>query len=75
MAQISIPMSNKVGYSMFWNSMWDSKINYAKSLKEDIYLNKFVPMIFNDSISTKILKTINFNQLKKKYQVILIIST
>jgi len=63
MAQISIPMSNKVGYSMFWNSMWDDKINFARSLKEDIYLKKFVPLIFEDSISTKILKTVNFNKL------------
>jgi hypothetical protein len=43
--------------------MWDDKINFARSLKEDIYLKKFVPLIFEDSISTKILKTVNFNKL------------
>lgn len=66
MAQISIPMSNKVGYSMFWGSMWDNKINYSRSLKEDIYLNKFIPLVFEDSISTKIFKTINYNKLNLK---------
>lgn len=56
MGQISIPMLNKVGYSMYWNSMWDNKVDFSRALKEDIYLNKFVPLIFNDSISSKILK-------------------
>ena len=63
MGQISIPATNKSGYSMFWNSMWDDKINFARSLKEDIYLKQFVPLIFNDGISTKILKTVNYNKL------------
>ena len=62
MAQISIPMSNKVGYSMFWNSMWDNKINYTRSLKEDIYLNRFVNLVFEDNISANTLKFFN-----KKY--------
>lgn len=65
MAQISIPMSNKVGYSMYWSSMWDRKINFSRFLKEDIYLNTFIPLIFNDKISTKILKTFDFNELIK----------
>lgn len=56
MGQISIPMLNKVGYSMYWNSMWDNKVDFSRSLKEDIYLNKFVPLIFSDLISAKILK-------------------
>lgn len=65
MAQISIPMSNKVGYSMYWNSMWDDKINFNRSLKEDIYLNSFIPLIFDDNISTKILKSVDFNSINK----------
>lgn len=59
MGQISIPMSNKVGYSMYWNSMWDNKINYSRSLKEDIYLNRFIILVFEDCISTKIIKFYN----------------
>ena len=65
MAQISIPMSNKVGYSMFWSSMWDKKINFSRSLKEDIYLHSFIPMIFNDNISLKTFKMKNFNETRK----------
>jgi len=64
MAQISIPMSNKVGYSMYWNSMWDNKINYTKNLKEDIYLKKIIPFFFNDKISINLLK---FKNYKYKY--------
>ena len=61
MGQISIPMSNKVGYSMYWNSMWDNKINYTRSLKEDIYLNRFILLVFEDCISSKIIKFYNKN--------------
>lgn len=61
MGQISIPMSNKVGYSMYWNSMWDNKINYSRSLKEDIFLNKFILLVFEDCISSKVLKYFNKN--------------
>lgn len=66
MAQISIPMANKVGYSMFWNSMWDGKINFSRLLKEDIYLNMFIPLLFEDKISTKIIKSKDFNNLLKR---------
>ena len=68
MAQISIPVSNKVGYSMYWNSMWDSKINFSRSLKEDIYLRQFIPLIFNDKVSTKILKTIKYKNFLKVFR-------
>jgi len=67
-AQISIPISNKVGYSMYWNSMWDSKINFSRSLKEDIYLRQFIPLIFNDKVSTKILKTIKYKNFLKVFR-------
>jgi len=73
MGQISIPMSNKVGYSMYWNSMWDNKINYSRSLKEDIYLNKIINLFFEDNVSTNILKTpkkFQKNQINvKKYNL------
>lgn len=69
MAQISIPMSNKVGYSMFWNSMWDNKINFSRSLKEDIYLNIFIPLIFDDNISGKVIKTRNFDSLVTSFNL------
>ena len=32
---------NKTGYSMYWNSMWDDKLNYARSFKEDVFIKIF----------------------------------
>lgn len=54
MGQSSISILNKVGYSMYWNSMWDNKIIYNRFLKEDIYINKFFDLIFNDNVSTNL---------------------
>ena len=62
MGQAGIPMLNKVGYSMFWNSVWDSKIHYNRFLKEDIFLNQFFLLSFNDNSS---LNTFNFKSKKK----------
>lgn len=59
MGQSSISMLNKVGHSMFWNSMWDNKVLYSRYLKEDNFLNKFFSLAFNDSLSVN---TINFKQ-------------
>jgi len=36
-----MPIMNKTGYSMYWNSMWDDKINYTRSFKEDILIKMF----------------------------------
>lgn len=57
MAQRGIPMANKVGYSMYWSSMWDNlNKSYPKTLKEDIYLRKIMPFFFDDKNSINILK-------------------
>lgn len=50
MGQISVPVMNKTGYSMYWNSMWDDKFNYSRFLKEDIYIRKFIPVLLEDNI-------------------------
>lgn len=36
-----MPIMNKTGYSMYWNSMWDDKLNYTRSFKEDIFIKIF----------------------------------
>jgi len=69
MGRISTPILNKVGYSMFWNSMWDNKINYTRSLKEDIYLNRFVNLVFEDNISANTLKFFNKKYLNLNYSL------
>ena len=48
MAQKTIPISNKVGYSMFWNSMWDSKNNFSKVNQINFFIKFFLNFFFND---------------------------
>ena len=36
-----MPIMNKTGYSMYWNSMWDDKLNYTRSFKEDVFIKFF----------------------------------
>jgi hypothetical protein len=54
MGQISIPAANKSGYSMFWNSMWDSKHNYNIFLKQDIFIKSSLILFLNDYSSDKL---------------------
>lgn len=68
MGQISIPESNKSGYSMFWNSMWDSKHNYNIFLKQDIFIKSSLVLFFSDHSSDKLfffLKLDSRNRFKK----------
>lgn len=46
MGQSNSSIISKLGYSMYWTSMWDDKLNYTKKLKEDIFLNMFLPLFF-----------------------------
>ena len=64
MGQISVPSLNRTGYSMYWNSMWDDKHNYTRNLKEDIFIKRFMPLFFEDSISSFLLTS---NIIKKKF--------
>lgn len=50
MGQKASPVINKFGTTMYWNNMWDDKLNYSKKLKEDIFINMFFLLIFNTSI-------------------------
>jgi hypothetical protein len=76
MGQISIPIMNKVGFSMFWNSMWDDKHNYSRCLKEDIFIRSFIKLLFEDTpssnirfISDKIWQTSSKDFIQKKYNI------
>lgn len=72
MGQSGISMLNKVGHSMFWNSMWDNKIMYNRLLKEDLFLNKFFSLAFNDGLSANILNYKKKNlSLFKRYSHII----
>ena len=75
MAQKSIHILNKNGFSMFWGSMWDDKINYSKSLKKQIFLQNFFTYLIEDFNSINVFKRYNFflknyqqpNKTKKNY--------
>lgn len=65
MGQISIPASNKSGYSMFWNSMWDSKHNYNVFLKQDIFIKSSLILFFSDYSSDKLFFFLKFDSKNK----------
>ena len=71
MGQISIPASNKSGYSMFWNSMWDSKHNYNIFLKQDIFIKSSLILFFSDHSSDKLFFFLKFDSRNKfkKYRI------
>jgi hypothetical protein len=65
MGQISVPASNKSGYSMFWNSMWDSKHNYNVFLKQDIFIKSSLILFFSDYSSDKLFFFLKLNSRNK----------
>jgi len=65
MGQISIPASNKSGYSMFWNSMWDSKHNYSVFLKQDVFIKSSLILFFSDYSSDKLFFFLKLNSRNK----------
>ena len=74
MGRVSMPIMNKTGYSMYWNSMWDDKINYSRSLKDSIFIKDFIYVLFEGGYSYFFFLDLkncennnNFLNLKKKY--------
>ena len=66
MGRVSVPILNKSGYSMYWNSMWDDKLNYSRSLKEDIFLKEFVYLFFEGGSNFMIF--LNLKDFSKKLE-------
>lgn len=74
MAQKSIPIFNKVGYSMFWNSMWDNKNNFSKKIQKENFIKLFINFFISDFFYNKFVyfynfKKINFFNLNLKYKL------
>ena len=77
MGRIGMPIMNKVGYSMYWNSMWDDKLNYSRAFKEDIFIKIFFRLFieggynfiirFNSKYSDDLIKDL---KLKYDFQLI-----
>jgi hypothetical protein len=69
-----MPIMNKSGYSMYWNSMWDDKLNYTRSFKDDVFIKFFFYLFIEGGYSFLMrykIKNIDdhFNYLKIKYNL------
>jgi len=69
-----MPIMNKTGYSMYWNSMWDDKLNYTRSFKEDVFIKIFFNLFIEGGYTFLFrykIKNVaeHFNFLKKKYNL------
>lgn len=67
MVQKSSPFINKSGYSMFWNSMWDSKNNFSKNLQKDFFIKNFINSFFSDFSHNQILYNFKNNHQLNNY--------
>ena len=50
MGQSSLPIGNKLGVSMRWDSAYDNKINLKKYILFDIFIKKFFDYLFEDKL-------------------------
>lgn len=67
MAQKSISVMNKSGYSMFWNSMWDNKNNFSKFLQNDFFIKSFINYFFIDFFQNQFVYFYNFKKINFDY--------
>jgi hypothetical protein len=49
--QISYPILNRFGYSMYWNNMWDNINNYSKFFLKSLFFNSIFFNFFNFYLS------------------------
>lgn len=50
MGQINLPLLNRTGNSIFWNSLWDNKYSFSKNFKKNVFLKNILLFILNDRI-------------------------
>jgi len=65
LGRISLPLLNRSGNFLFWNSVWDDKHNYSKNLKEDIFIKMCIPLIFRTRFSKKFISFLKKYHLKE----------
>jgi len=63
MVQKSMPYVNKSGYSMFWNSMWDTKNSYSKFLQNDFFIKSFINFFLSDFFQNQFILKLNNTNL------------
>lgn len=67
MGRVSVPIMNKSGYSMYWNSIWDDKLNYTRSLKDGIFLKEFMYLFFEGGSYSTLFFNLSLFQKKFEY--------
>ena len=50
MGQTKFKILNRSGYSVYWDSSWESKNNYKKKFVNHFFLDLFLERVFNDSL-------------------------
>lgn len=67
MGQISYPVLNRFGYSMYWNNMWDSLHMYNRFFLKSLFLTSFFSDFFNFYLSLNFFFFSNFFEKNIKY--------
>lgn len=63
MGQRNLPLLNRTGNSIHWDSSWNGFYNYSTSLNKEFFLKKLLSLIFIDNIFSNIIfKKINLNK-------------
>jgi hypothetical protein len=50
LGQTNLPMLNRVGYFLFWNSVWEDFFNYTRALREDYFVKDILTLILIDRL-------------------------
>jgi len=69
MGQLNLPVLNRVGYKMYWNSVWDSCYSYRKEFNKNFFLKAVLMLLLSDRLlygSFFLSKKFNFFLDKKK---------
>lgn len=73
MGQINLPILNKTGYSIFWDSCFENIFNYSKDLKFSLFSKKVIKIFLKDRSSKfylflkkKLIKKICLKMLSKQ---------
>lgn len=72
MGQINLPLLNRTGYSVFWDSCFENKFNFSRDLYISLFAKKILKLFFKDKeskifffLKKKQIKAIFLNDLKK----------
>lgn len=50
MGKINLPLLNRVGYSIFWDSNWENFFNYTNNLNKNLFIKSLLFLLLDDKI-------------------------